>query len=55
MGYDKIFGKGISFVKSVHSPKMGSLLQFVAEIHERTLLGPIISIQNLLILHSFGS
>ena len=37
---------GHSIIKSVHSPKMSSLLQFVAEIW--AFLSLIISIQNLL-------
>ena len=47
MGCEKIFGKSI--IKTVHSPKLSSLLEFVAEIW--ALLSPIMSIQNLLILH----
>ena len=47
---DKIFGKNI--IKSVHSQKVNSLLQFVVEIW--ALSRPIISIQNLLILHWEG-
>ena len=47
MGYDEIFGK--SLMKNVQSQKLTCLLQFLAEIW--ALLGPIMSIQNLLILH----
>ena len=47
MQCDCIFGK--SMMKNAQSPKMSCLLQFAAEIW--AFLGPIISIQNLLILH----
>ena len=45
MGCDYIFGK--SMMKNTQSPQMTWLLQFVAEVW--AFLGPIISIQNLLI------
>ena len=46
MGYDDIFGK--TMTKNAQSLKMIWLLQNAAEIW--ALLGPVISIQNLLIL-----
>lgn len=40
MGGNEIFGKSI--INSVHSPKMGSTMQFVAEIsrHLNALISP---------------
>ena len=47
MGYGEIFAK--SMMKNGRFPKMTCLLQSAAEIW--ALLGPVISTQNLLILH----